>query len=163
MLLVLGTSVLAVGADKDVWSPYYRITGCDRDGQQVSLHPEDGATPWFLSVDGIPHQAMVASDEAAQSDLHRQVYAWFPERRFDQTLIVGAGTGTDTSLALAEGAGHVAAVEIDPAIRHASGPPSTRNVSMTTRASPSPSTTGGRSCGRPTSSTTSSSSPSPTP
>jgi len=116
MLLVLGTSVLAVGADKDVWSPYYRITGWDRDGQQVSLHPEDGATPWFLSVDGIPHQAMVASDEAAQSDLHRQVYAWFPERRFDQTLIVGAGTGTDTSLALAKGAGHVAAVEIDPGL-----------------------------------------------
>ncbi len=114
MLLVVATSVFAVGADKDVWSPYYRITGWDRDGRQISLHPEDGDTPWFLSVDGIPHQAMVASEEAAQSDLHRQVYEWFPGRTFDQTLIVGAGTGTDTSLALAKGAGHVAAVEIDP-------------------------------------------------
>ena len=114
MILVVATSVFAVGADKDVWSPYYRITGWDRDGRQISLHPEDGDTPWFLSVDGIPHQAMVASDEAAQSDLHRQVYEWFPDRRFEQTLIVGAGTGTDTSLALAKGAGHVSAVEIDP-------------------------------------------------
>ena len=114
MLLVVATSLFAVGADKDVWSPYYRITGWDRDGRQISLHPEDGDTPWFLSVDGIPHQAMVASDEAAQSDLHRQVYEWFPDRTFEETLIVGAGTGTDTSLALAKGAGHVAAVEIDP-------------------------------------------------
>ena len=114
MLLVIATSVVAIGADKDVWSPYYRITGWDRDGRQVSLHPEDGDVPWFLSVDGIPHQAMVASDEAARSDLHRQVYAWFPERQFDRTLIIGAGSGTDTSLALANGARHVAAVEIDP-------------------------------------------------
>ena len=114
MLLVIATSVMAVGADKDVWSPYYRITGWDRDGRQVSLHPEDGDTPWFLTVDGIPHQAMVGSEEAAESDLHRQVYAWFPGRRFDRTLIIGSGTGTDTSLALAMGTGHVAAVEIDP-------------------------------------------------
>ncbi len=44
----------------------------------------------------------------------RQIYDWFPERIFDDTLIVGAGSGSDTSLALARGAGHVDAVEIDP-------------------------------------------------
>ena len=61
-----------------------RITGSRggiETGRQVSLRPEDGDTPWFLSVDGIPHQAMVGSEEAAESDLHRQVYAWFPGRR----------------------------------------------------------------------------------
>jgi spermidine synthase len=114
MLAVVATSVFAVGADKDLWSPYYRITGWGRDAQQVSLHSEDGDTPWFLSVDGIPHQAMVDSTEAEYSPLHRQVYPWYPDRPFDSTLNIGAGTGTDTALALAKGAGHVTAVEIDP-------------------------------------------------
>ncbi len=114
IVTVIAISTLAVGADKDLWSPYYRITGSDREGRQVSLRPEDGDLPWFLSVDGIPHQAMVTSDEAAQSDLLRQVYDWFPGRRFDDTLIIGAGSGTDTSLALAKGATLVDAVEIDP-------------------------------------------------
>ena len=114
MAMVVAASVLTSGADKEVWSPYYRITGWDRDGRQISLDPADGDTPWFLSVDGIPHQAMGASEEAGRSALHRQIYDWFPERAFDSTLIVGAGSGTDTSLALARGAGHVDAVEIDP-------------------------------------------------
>lgn len=114
MVLVVVVSVFSTGASQDVWSPYYRITGWDRDGRQVSLHPDDGDLPWFLSVDGIPHQAMVTSEEAGQSDLHRQIYAWFPERRFEDTLIIGAGSGTDTSLALAKGAARVEAVEIDP-------------------------------------------------
>ena len=33
---------------------------------------------------------------------------------FDRVLIIGAGSGTDTALALAKGAKHVDAVEIDP-------------------------------------------------
>ena len=114
MAAVVAVSALTVGAGQDVWSPYYRITGTDREGRQVSLDPADGDTPWFLSVDGIPHQAMVGSGEAADSALHRQVYQWFPGRTFDETLIVGAGSGTDTSLALVRGAKHVDAVEIDP-------------------------------------------------
>ena len=53
---------------------------------------------------------------AAKSDLHPQVYHWFPERTFDRVLIIGAGTGTDVALALAQGAKHVDAVEIDPVL-----------------------------------------------
>ncbi|HET9519715.1 MAG TPA: hypothetical protein VFO73_01565, partial [Candidatus Limnocylindrales bacterium] len=44
---------------------------------------------------------------------YEQVYRWFPERTFDRVLIVGAGSGTDTAVALARGAAHVDSVEID--------------------------------------------------
>ena len=53
-------------------------------------------------------------EEAGQRYLHRQTYAWFPGRVFDRVLIIGAGSGSDTALALAKGAKHVDAVEIDP-------------------------------------------------
>ena len=45
---------------------------------------------------------------------YEQVYRWFPDRTFDNVLIVGAGSGTDVAVALEHGAGHVDAVEIDP-------------------------------------------------
>ena len=45
------------------------------------------------------------------------MYDWFPDRTFDDVLIVGAGTGTDVSSALAHGARHVDAVEIDSTIQ----------------------------------------------
>ena len=35
---------------------------------------------------------------------------------FDDVLIIGAGSGNDVAAALAQGAGHVDAVEIDPVI-----------------------------------------------
>ena len=66
-----------------------------------------------LYVNGIPHQSMVDADETAMKVLHGQVYRWFPDRAFDNVLIIGAGSGTDTAVALAHGAGHVDAVEID--------------------------------------------------
>ncbi len=50
--------------------------------------------------------------------MHWQVYEWFPGRTFQRVLIVGAGAGTDTALALAMRAGHVDAVEIDPRLAH---------------------------------------------
>lgn len=116
MVVVVFSNGTTGGADKDVWSPYYRISGWDRSGAQVSLDPRAGQQPWALSVDGIPHQEILSAAEAAASPLHRQIYAWFPERRYDRVLVVGAGSGSDTALALAREAGHVDAVEIDPAL-----------------------------------------------
>ncbi len=64
-------------------------------------------------------------------DLSPQAQAGFPERRVvagyyelpyrlrpnaDRVVVVGAGTGNDVAAALRSGAGHVDAVEIDPAI-----------------------------------------------
>ena len=41
----------------------------------------------------------------SRSPLYTQVYDWFPDRTFDNVLIVGAGSGTDVAVALEKGAG----------------------------------------------------------
>ena len=87
-----------------VWSPYYRIDEYDAGGV--------GA----INVNGIPHQGMWPTD-GLTDPFYEQVYRWFPERTFDNVLIVGAGSGTDVAVALKHGAKHVDAVEIDQRIQ----------------------------------------------
>ncbi len=90
----------------DIWSPYYRIgTYSDQVGRTQ------------INVNGIPHQAMHPVDFGGKEEFYEQVYQWFPGRQYERVLIVGAGSGSDTAIALARGAGHVDAVEIDPAIQ----------------------------------------------
>jgi hypothetical protein len=100
----------------EVWSPYYRILASDSTGRIVSVRPGSTERPVHLYVNGIPHQSMIDADETAAKVLHGQVYRWFPDRVFDNVLIIGAGSGTDVGLALARNAGHIDAVEIDPVI-----------------------------------------------
>jgi hypothetical protein len=90
----------------DIWSPYYRITTY-----------VVGAGRTQINVNGIPHQSIKLSDETGRDEFYDQAYRWFPDRTFENVLIVGAGSGTDTGIALAHGATHVDAVEIDPAIQ----------------------------------------------
>ncbi len=94
----------ASAAPHQTWSPYYRIDEYDSGGIKA------------IDVNGIPHQALWPTD-GAPAPFYEQVYRWFPGRRYDRVLIVGAGTGTDVAVALKHGAGHVDAVEIDPAIQ----------------------------------------------
>jgi spermidine synthase len=89
------------------WSPYYRVTTfAQSDG--------NNGTQWQIYVNGIPHQRMTT----AATRLEQEPFYDEPYRRItqppEQVLIVGAGTGTDVSIALAHGATHVDAVEIDP-------------------------------------------------
>jgi SAM-dependent methyltransferase len=112
-LVVVGSINLAV-TEKDVWSPYYRITAYESDLHGASIDPKDGDKPIYLAVDGIPHQQMMTGPEANSSKLHRQIYRWFPETKYGRVLIIGAGSGSDVALALYKGAEHVDAVEIDP-------------------------------------------------
>jgi SAM-dependent methyltransferase len=122
--------VVALGqtASGDVWSPYYR----------VSTYQGRCGFPQ-INVNGIPHQVISPVDDAAcpMAQLYGQVYAWFPGRTFPRVLVVGAGTGSDVALALARGAQHVDAVEIDPEIqrigtqRHPDRPYQSPNVSVT--------------------------------
>jgi SAM-dependent methyltransferase len=86
-----------------VWSPYYRIDQYDSHGIQA------------INVNGIPHQAMWPLPPS--DPFYEQVYRWFPERTYDNVLIVGAGSGTDVAVALKRGAKHVDAVEIDARIQ----------------------------------------------
>ncbi|MBA3778718.1 MAG: spermidine synthase [Chloroflexi bacterium] len=100
--------VFAVGVQAgngDDWSPYYRLTS-----YRLQSRLE-------INVNGIPHQSIKSVDDLNRDEFYDQVYKWFPGRTYDNVLIVGAGSGTDTGIALAEGASRVEAVEIDPVIQ----------------------------------------------
>ena len=98
----------AVPGVSEYWSPYYRITHVrladERYGAQV------------IHVNGIPHQNVWDLNDPRKEPFYEQVYRWFPDRTFENVLIVGAGNGVDVAVALAHGAAHVDAVEIDPKI-----------------------------------------------
>jgi SAM-dependent methyltransferase len=89
----------------EIWSPYYRIDTYTNTAGQLAIN-----------VNGIPHQT-IHQVNGPQESFYTQIYRWFPGRTYQNVLIVGAGSGTDTAIALANGAGHVDAVEIDPAIQ----------------------------------------------
>jgi hypothetical protein len=99
---VLALAILQQGWGA-TWSPYYRIT----------MDAVDGTTR--VNVDGIPHQEIWPAQPG--NPAYFQIYNWFPGRTYQNVLVVGAGTGNDVAVALEHGAGHVDAVEIDPAIQ----------------------------------------------
>lgn len=104
---LLATVVLCWGIEAiggDVYSPYYRLD---------LVHT---ARTDVIFVNGVPFQAMFPAS-AAKEAYYEQVYRWFPDRRFDKALIIGAGSGTDISVALAHNVASIDAVEIDPGIR----------------------------------------------
>ena len=105
--VALGTVLVLVALRTpagQIWSPYYRIDEYRSDGIGS------------INVNGIPHQAMWPTD-GLTDPFYEQVYRWFPERTYDNVLIVGAGSGTDVAVALKHGAGHIDAVEIDQRIQ----------------------------------------------
>ena len=94
----------ALGAPTEViWSPYY----------QVRFKPR------YLSIDvnNIGHQGMLPVDRAGPAYfLPHLLNRDAGNKPFDDVLIIGAGSGNDVAAALAQRAGHVDAVEIDPVI-----------------------------------------------
>jgi SAM-dependent methyltransferase len=122
---VLGALVLSLGARKQLilsgllmiaaaaialllqrgsyWSPYYKIT----------LTPAQPAG-YNLDVNSIGHQSMIPWRN--KEPFYRRVYELFPGVSFERALILGAGSGSDTATALANGVKSVTAVEIDPVI-----------------------------------------------
>jgi hypothetical protein len=87
------------------WSPYYKI--------KTERSAAAGGQA-FVSVNGVPHQANLHND---QNPLYNLVYDRLVHKRLDNVLVIGAGGGNDVSVALARGARHVDAVEIDPQIQ----------------------------------------------
>ena len=102
MLCVLYLAAIQTGAAA-TWSPYYRI----------NVGPVDDDLAVY--VDGIPHQGIWSG--MPEGEGYYQIYRWFPDRTYQDVLIVGAGGGNDAVVALDRGAGHIDAVEIDPAIQ----------------------------------------------
>ena len=102
VLMLLAESLSSV----DLWSPYYKIT------TTVAGHRYNGLQ---VSANNIPYQTLYSI-----STLHRiEPFYFFPYRHVTRSslsdvLVIGAGTGNDVGVVLAEGARHVDAVEIDP-------------------------------------------------
>ena len=97
----------AVRRSRTDWSPYQRIT-------TTTVAP-DGS--FGIDVNGRPHQrampvAFMRSDQAFRF----VPYARSPGNPLGSVLVIGAGSGNDAAIALAEGAAHVDAVEIDPVL-----------------------------------------------
>ena len=86
-----------------IWSPYYQVRFCPR----------------YLSIDvnNIGHQGMVRVDRTGSGYcLPHLLGRSAVGKPFEDVLVIGAGSGNDVEAALALGAGHVDAVEIDPVI-----------------------------------------------
>ena len=102
MPMVLGRTI--EGRIETVWSPYYK----------VQLDPASRK----IYVNNIEHQTMLrtgrnGSAYALPHLLNRDAGG----APFGDVLIIGAGSGNDVAAALAAGAAHVDAVEIDPVIQ----------------------------------------------
>jgi len=90
------------------WSPYYKVS--------VTTTPKFPGIR-FLSVNGIPHQLILSKTLRKQYEpLYFTPYQRVRSNPLRNVLIVGAGSGGDVAIALAQGAKHVDAVEIDPRI-----------------------------------------------
>ena len=108
-VVVVGALLAESTASGVSWSPYYKITTRTDTG--------GGVTRVFISVNGVPHQSM---SPASWKLTHSSAIYGAPYAHRDQgvplgdVLVVGAGSGSDVAIALAEGARHVDAVDIDP-------------------------------------------------
>ncbi|HEV8132391.1 MAG TPA: hypothetical protein VGQ81_14175 [Acidobacteriota bacterium] len=86
-----------------LWSPYYKIV----------YQPETGD----IDTNNIAHQRMVPiSQEGPAYVLPYLLNRDSGGKPFEDVLIIGAGSGNDVASALAHGAQHVDAVEIDPVL-----------------------------------------------
>jgi hypothetical protein len=88
------------------WSPYNKLSVVEQGGASPALG---------VSANNIPYQAARALPVLRE----QKPFYWYPYRHvskasLNNVLIIGAGTGNDTAVALSEGAKHIDSVEIDP-------------------------------------------------
>jgi SAM-dependent methyltransferase len=123
LLAALGVVVLLLGAQSLLpiyhWSPYYKVRATER--------PQERALS--VSANNVPHQvARPVERLRTAAPFYFFPYRHLPAGGLGDVLVIGAGTGNDVAVALAHGARHVDAVEIDPALhrlgrdRHADRP-----------------------------------------
>src|ERR1700728_843581 len=88
------------------WSPYNKLSINATHGANAAL---------YVSANTIPYQAPRSlAVLKKQKPFYFYPYLHIPKTQLKNVLIIGAGTGNDTTVALSEGAQHVDAVEIDP-------------------------------------------------
>ncbi len=100
--IVVLLAVLAVESSKEgvLWTPYYKA--------EHTVPPKDDM---WLFVNGTPHWQFV---EDGDSPIYKPLYERLADDDLGDVLIIGAGSGNDVAVALANGARHIDAVEIDP-------------------------------------------------
>ena len=108
MVAILLIETLTPGVS---WSPYYKVTTEEN-------YNADGSINWVnISVNGVPHQLMRdAQLRLREEPQYGLPYERSPGNPLTNVLIVGAGSGSDVAIALANGAQHIDAVDIDPRI-----------------------------------------------
>ncbi|MBN1148578.1 MAG: hypothetical protein JXA78_15065, partial [Anaerolineales bacterium] len=123
-LPILLTLLWPTGADRTLWSPYYRIDiraqyapaeSSVLLGHELSVNQAWHQRLWNLEPAFVAANYALAPEhfDTMQSE-YDAPYQVAP--RLDDVLIVGAGTGNDAAGALRAGARRVVAVEIDPLI-----------------------------------------------
>lgn len=91
------------------WSPYYKI--------ELKASPTATRT-YYISANGVPHQSTAPLPVLMRENSpYRQAYEQTPRNPHKRVLVIGAGNGNDVAVALAHGAEHVDAVEIDPRLQ----------------------------------------------
>jgi spermidine synthase len=102
--LMLGALFVVYTVDiNSVWSPYYLIR----------TRPNDKGG-YVISVNNTGHQETMHYED--KETFYFRVYDLLGQQPFKRVLVIGAGTGSDVAIALANGAESVDAVEIDPLI-----------------------------------------------
>src|SRR5262249_24260768 len=94
---------LGEGTSTTIWSPYYKIR-FEPETRRIYVNNIHHQMIEDLNKGGAFYQVPYLMDRAAGGP------------PFDDVLIIGAGSGNDVATALAQGAKHVDAVEIDPAL-----------------------------------------------
>src|SRR5215510_10608534 len=90
------------------WSPYNKLSYIQTTGKYPALN---------VSANNIPYQAARGLPALhAQEPFYFYPYRHVTRASLNHVLIIGSGTGNDAAVALAEGAKHVDAVEIDPVL-----------------------------------------------
>ncbi|HTV73844.1 MAG TPA: hypothetical protein VME66_09085 [Candidatus Acidoferrales bacterium] len=103
LVVMLARETFSAG---DSWSPYYKI----------SVFPVPGGLT-EINVNGVPHQTIESLvQRKALEPMYFVPYKRLRSNPLRNVLIIGAGNGGDVAVALAAGAKHVDAVEIDPRI-----------------------------------------------
>jgi hypothetical protein len=90
-----------------IWSPYNKLS---------IVHTTTGRAPGlYLSANNIPYQAAHTLPILQKyKPFYFYPYQHIAKSQLKNVLIIGAGSGNDTAVALHEGAQHVDAVDIDP-------------------------------------------------
>lgn len=96
---------------KITWSPYYKISL-----YQVTQENKPDEEFLTLNVNNISHQSLINPDSGYAEPFYQYPYKLFPDKKFKNVLVIGAGAGNDVAKALKEGADQVVALEIDPTI-----------------------------------------------